>query len=245
MMMALPVFKEKIVFIGDPSSGKSSIVDRYIHNRFNLHAEPTWAMRLGTKSWAISDPAACIVNVELWDTPRGFGSTPAGEQFWQGTRAVVVCVDGQSANCASTASQWLRGSAIAECRKYCPNVLVCLLATKADAFSDHRKENIDSEMQAFADRSLCSTWAQVSAKAMTGIYDKSDFLKQLLHALVSKDLKGNKTRGRLSLLKPRQSIVDATGAPSQGRLSIVQRVSLAGGQLRDLAAHRMSSASTS
>lgn len=97
-----------------------------------------------------------------------FGSTPAGEHFWQGTRAVVVCVDGQSANCASRASHWLHGSAIAECRKYCPNVLVCLLATKADAFSDHRKENIESEMQDFADTGVCATWAQVSAKAMTG-----------------------------------------------------------------------------
>lgn len=114
-----------------------------------------------------------LVNTFLCCLPPGhsmcqFGNSPAGEHFWRGTRAVVVCVDGQSSNCGRTAARWLTGPVIAECRKYEPNAIICLLATKADSFSERRINVIDRELQAFVDQRLCSTWAQVSAKAMTG-----------------------------------------------------------------------------
>lgn len=280
-------------------------------------------MRVGTKSWAISDPGACVVNVELVDTPRGvsltllfrapdagrqsrasrcpqipcallppavfallfcvlrqFANSAAGNEFWQGTRAVIVCVDGQSRSCHGVASRWLTGPVIAECRKHSPNAIICLLATKADSYSERRAQIIDTEMQSFVERNLCSTWAKVSAKEMTGklpvnssaasrlprkklsprftfrlkrlfsnsrylqgascgslsvgIYDKADFLKQLLYALVTQDLKAHKNRVRRSI-KARASVVEPDRASATGRASISQRASVMGAQLKEVA----------
>ncbi|KAL8431311.1 hypothetical protein Efla_006877 [Eimeria flavescens] len=321
VMAALPVFREKIVLLGDPLSGKSSLVDRYISNKFSIHQEPTWSVRVGTKSWAISDPAACILNVELWDTPRGFSTALAGEDFWRGTRAVVVCVDGQNSACSAAAARWLTGPLVASCRQHEPNAVVCLVATKVDGLSERRAGVLDEELQAEVDKGHCSTWAKVSAKEMTGrlpslsfslslsvfaqslcqlprggyslgacgsvsvqwlsgggaprqqseaaqqqdglccwrtaagsacvfgcrlglgvsactgIYDTNDFLKQLLHALVSKELKAPKSRVRRSLLRPRQSVSGQSrdSIASGGRPSIASRASVTAEQLKEVA----------
>lgn len=231
IMSALPVFCEKIVFVGDARSGKSSVIDRYIHNSFSPDPDPTLSMRLGTKSWAVSEPSACVVNVELWDTQRGFGKNPAGEEFWRGTRAVVVCVDGQSSSCSSSSLRWLTGDAINECRKYEPSAIIFLLATKSDTLSERRENDIQDELQSFVDQRLCTTWALVSAKTMKGIYDKEDFLKQLLHALISQDIKAHKNRSRRSSTRQRQSLMDNNNRQSI-RSSI--RASAIGGPIKDV-----------
>ncbi|KAL8429072.1 hypothetical protein ACSSS7_006779 [Eimeria intestinalis] len=97
-----------------------------------------------------------------------FSTSLASEQFWRGTRALLVCVDGQLTSCASVATRWLTSPVVAACRRHEPGVVVCLVATKTDALSDRRAEIIDAEMQGFVDDGLCSTWAKVSAKEMTG-----------------------------------------------------------------------------
>lgn len=79
-----------------------------------------------------------------------------------------MCVDGQLTSCASTATRWLTSPLVAACRRHEPDVVVCLVATKADALSERRAEIIDAELQGFVDKGLCSTWAKVSAKDMTG-----------------------------------------------------------------------------
>ncbi|OEH77773.1 hypothetical protein cyc_06784 [Cyclospora cayetanensis] len=148
---------------------------------------------------------------------------------------MLVCVDGQSSTCKSTATRWLTGTAMAECRKYAPDAIVCLLATKADSVSERKAEATAEEFQAFVDQGLCSTWAQVSARALTGIYDKNDFLKQLLHALVSRDMKTHKSRSRRSFIKPRQSITGGNAGTPSARLSISEKASILGTQLKDVA----------
>lgn len=97
-----------------------------------------------------------------------FGKGPAGQQFWQGTRAVVVCVDGQSSSCSNSALRWLTGTAVEECRKYEPNCIIFLLATKADSLSERRENEIEDELQSFVEQRLCNSWAVVSAKTMKG-----------------------------------------------------------------------------
>ncbi|CAG9333348.1 unnamed protein product [Blepharisma stoltei] len=61
----------RIGLVGDPLSGKSSILTRFISNRFRFEYEPTTKNIVGLKSY-ILDEVAIPVTVEIWELHSDF-----------------------------------------------------------------------------------------------------------------------------------------------------------------------------
>ena len=73
--------------------------------------------------------------------------------------------------------------------------------------------------------------AALLSVCFAGIYDREDFLKQLLHVLITQDLKAHKSRSRRSSARQRHSLIDDR---TSTRSSVSERASLLGGQLKDV-----------
>lgn len=97
-----------------------------------------------------------------------FATTTAGASFWRGTRALLVCVDGNIADVSGAVLRWLESNVVEECKLFEPKAVIFVLITKADLMQPEKIQNVAKMMDDYISSGFCTTWALVSAKKMMG-----------------------------------------------------------------------------
>ncbi|GKT36286.1 Small GTPase like protein [Aduncisulcus paluster] len=64
-IVVLEMTKYKLVFLGQGSAGKTSIINRFIYSRFDVLYHPTLGLDFLSKSVYLEDR---VVNLQIWDT---------------------------------------------------------------------------------------------------------------------------------------------------------------------------------
>ncbi len=55
----------KIILIGDAGTGKTNILSKFVHNKFEMQSSPTIGVELTCKQFSINKDK---INAHIWDT---------------------------------------------------------------------------------------------------------------------------------------------------------------------------------
>jgi len=115
----------KILIIGDGTSGKSSILNRYTDNTFNTNYTSTIGVDFKTKIVKINDKT---VKLQIWDTAGQERFKAVTTVYYRGINGILLVYDVTSRISFNNIDRW-----IDEIIKYAPpDVLILLIGNKSD-----------------------------------------------------------------------------------------------------------------
>jgi Ras-related protein Rab-5C len=95
---------EKIVLIGAASSGKTSLVNRFAHDRFQGHSEATIGAAFVTKVVTTDN---IDIRLEIWDTGGTEKYKSLAPMYYRDARAAIIVFDLTSEQSFNEAGEWL------------------------------------------------------------------------------------------------------------------------------------------
>jgi small GTP-binding protein len=129
------VLSIKTVFIGDEAVGKTSIIQRFIYNKFNEKHDSTIGALFFVKKIKIDD---IYLKYEIWDTAgqERFHSITAN--FYKRARASVIVFDLTNKKTFDNMIRWYNELTMNNAN--CKNIIIC--GNKSD-LTDKRQINLD------------------------------------------------------------------------------------------------------
>lgn len=162
------VYQYKILLIGEPEVGKSSLVRRYVHHAF----DERYLATLGTvisgrpERLVLEDGSPVQVNLTIWDVMGQEGSLDLlGQAYFHGARGALAVFDVTRRGTLEGLRKWIEAGLRAE-----PRMPLVVLGNKSDM--ETRRQVRDEEVRAFCD-SLHLPYYPTSAK--TGLNVEAAF----------------------------------------------------------------------
>jgi len=161
-----PLAKYKLVFLGDQSVGKTSIITRFMYDNFDRHYQATIGIDFLSKTMYLEDRT---VRLQLWDTAGQERFRSLIPSYIRDSSVAVVVYDVSNRASFLNTAKWVedvraeRGN----------DVVICLVGNKTDLGNDKRQVSTEEgEERASKDGLMCM---ECSAKA--GYNVKSLFRK--------------------------------------------------------------------
>ncbi|KAM3133389.1 hypothetical protein pb186bvf_014550 [Paramecium bursaria] len=172
-----PMQKYKIVFLGDQSVGKTSIINRFIFDNFTGNEQPTVGIDFISKTLQVDNKS---VRLQLWDTAGQERFRSLIPSYIRDSQAAIICYDITNEKSFSNLQRWIED--VKEERG--DEVLIYILGNKTDLEAERQVPTQTGEGKA---KELGAQFQEVSAKNGVNI---ADFFKKL-----SYDLQGNTEQG--------------------------------------------------
>ncbi|EAR95585.1 small guanosine triphosphatase family (GTPase)-like Ras family protein (macronuclear) [Tetrahymena thermophila SB210] len=160
-----PVVKFKIVFLGDQSVGKTSIINRFIYDNFTGSEQPTVGIDFICKTLQMDNKT---LRLQLWDTAGQERFKSLIPSYIRDSNAAIIVYDITNQNSFSNVTKWVEE--VKEERGN--NAFIFILGNKSDL--EDRKVSLE-EGQAKA-KQFGLNFCEVSAKTGQNI---SSFFKNL------------------------------------------------------------------
>merc|ERR1719305_17379 len=132
----------KLVLLGDAAVGKSSLLMRFLQNKFTDGIETTVGAAFSTKTIETRNRQ---VKFEIWDTAGQERFKSLAPMYYRGASSAMVVYDQTNTGTFERAQEWVRQVQQTSTN---PNIVIALAANKADLI-DQRQVDIE-EAQAFA-----------------------------------------------------------------------------------------------
>ena len=161
-----PLAKYKLVFLGDQSVGKTSIITRFMYDNFDRHYQATIGIDFLSKTMYLEDRT---VRLQLWDTAGQERFRSLIPSYIRDSSVAVVVYDVTNRASFLNTAKWVedvraeRGS----------DVVICLVGNKTDLGNDKRQVSTEEGEEKANKDGL--TFMECSAKA--GYNVKSLFRK--------------------------------------------------------------------
>lgn len=152
----------KVIFIGDPSVGKTSIITRFLYGAFDTHYQATVGIDFVSKVVPVG--ADRSVKLQLWDTAGQERFQSLIPSYLRDTAACVVSYDVTSRKSFDSVKKWV--DVVRKERGEESGVVMFLVANKKD-LTDMREVSTE-EGQALADK-MQMTFCELSAKTGSGV----------------------------------------------------------------------------
>ena len=121
----------KYIIIGDSAVGKSNILLRYIHDKFNEDFQSTIGVEFGAKNLKIEDK---IYRIQIWDTAGQETFRSITRAYYKNSVCACVVYDITNRNSFQNIKSWIE-----DCRKQSPKtVFLVLIGNKVDL--ENRRE---------------------------------------------------------------------------------------------------------
>ena len=128
-------FLLKYIIIGDSAVGKSNILLRYIHDRFNEEFHSTIGVEFGAKNLQIDDK---IYRIQIWDTAGQETFRSITRAYYKNSVCACVVYDISNRTTFDNIKSWVE-----DCKKLSPKtVLMILVGNKID-LEDKREVTFD------------------------------------------------------------------------------------------------------
>eukprot|EP00286_Rhodomonas_abbreviata_P012645 CAMPEP_0181324638 /NCGR_PEP_ID=MMETSP1101-20121128/20473_1 /TAXON_ID=46948 /ORGANISM="Rhodomonas abbreviata, Strain Caron Lab Isolate" /LENGTH=210 /DNA_ID=CAMNT_0023432841 /DNA_START=150 /DNA_END=782 /DNA_ORIENTATION=+ len=195
---APPLAKYKLVFLGDQSVGKTSIITRFMYDKFDSTYQATIGIDFLSKTMYLDDR---VVRLQLWDTAGQERFRSLIPSYIRDSSVAVIVFDVTNRESFDNTGRWIdevrqeRGD----------DVILALVGNKTDLAEKRRVSREEGEEKA---RKYKILFVETSAKA--GLNVKALF-KQLAHQLPGAE---SGTAGKESELV--EVKLDATTAVVQG-----------------------------
>jgi len=162
----------KIVLIGPGAVGKTSLMQRYVHNRFSERYELTIGVDFLSKDVKIGDIDARLT---IWDIGGQDRFKFMRNRFYDGANGALLIFDLSRAQTYTDIRRWL-----AEFRQFAgPAVPFLLIGNKADLIKDVGEIIDQEEARSFAEKEN-SFYIETSAKTGTNVEEAFIQLTQKL-----------------------------------------------------------------
>ncbi|KAL7532278.1 hypothetical protein ACHAXR_004533 [Thalassiosira sp. AJA248-18] len=158
-----PLAKYKLVFLGDQSVGKTSIITRFMYDNFDRHYQATIGIDFLSKTMYLEDRT---VRLQLWDTAGQERFRSLIPSYIRDSSVAVVVYDVTNRASFLNTSKWVedvraeRGN----------DVVICLVGNKTDLGNDKRQVSTEEgEEKASKDDLLfmeCSAKAGYNVKSL-------------------------------------------------------------------------------
>merc|ERR1712178_585322 len=123
------VVQFKLVLLGDPAVGKSSLVLRFVRGQFFEYQESTIGAAFLTQNVSLND---YTVKFEIWDTAGQERYHSLAPMYYRGAQAAVVVYDVTSQDSFERAQRW-----ISELRDQANrDIVIALAGNKVDLCQD-------------------------------------------------------------------------------------------------------------
>lgn len=149
--MSGPRVDLKVVMLGKEYVGKTSLVERYVHDRFLVGPyQNTIGAAFVAKVMSVGDRT---VTLGIWDTAGSERYEAMSRIYYRGAKAAIVCYDLTDSNSFERAKFWVK-----ELRSLEEGCQIYLCGTKSDLLEeDRRRRRVDfHDVQDYADSSCCS-----------------------------------------------------------------------------------------
>ena len=115
----------KYIIIGDSAVGKSNILLRYIHDKFNEEFQSTIGVEFGAKNLKIEDK---IYRIQIWDTAGQETFRSITRAYYKNSVCACVVYDITNKNTFQNVKSWIE-----DCKKQSPKtVFLVLIGNKVD-----------------------------------------------------------------------------------------------------------------
>jgi small GTP-binding protein len=154
-----PDYLLKLVLIGDSGVGKTSVLSRFIRNKFALDCKTTVGVEFATKTLTIKNK---LVKLQVWDTAGQERYRAVTTSYYKGTYGAIIVYDISSSPSFASVPRWL-----SELRdKADPACILILIGNKCD-MEEHRSVAVtDGRLLAEKENML---FIETSAKDATNI----------------------------------------------------------------------------
>lgn len=152
--------QHKVVFLGETSVGKSSIVSRFTRDEFFDFQEPTIGAAFQTKNVQLDN---CIVKMEFWDTAGQERYRSLAPMYYRGASVAFIVYDITNPDTLNNAKYWINQIK----NKGERNCIIVLLGNKND-LSERR---IEREKGINVSEINNTMFSEVSAKTGDNIND--------------------------------------------------------------------------
>ena len=129
----------KYIVIGDSAVGKSNLLLRYAHDRFNDEYQATIGVEFGAKNVEINDQ---IYRIQIWDTAGQENFRSITRAYYKNSVCALVVYDITNRESFNHIQSWIE-----DCKTQSPKtVLLVLVGNKSDLNSE-RQVNYDEGME--------------------------------------------------------------------------------------------------
>lgn len=150
----------KIVFIGDSSVGKTTIIQRYISARFEACSQPTVGSMFFTKELEVNGKD---FKLQIWDTAGQERFQSIAPLYFRDAHGVIVTFDVTNRDSFHNLSNWIQ-----KLEDLGPERLaVCLIGNKIDL--EDEREITTQEMKELAE-DMGACWQETSAMDDLGVH---------------------------------------------------------------------------
>jgi len=168
----------KVVFLGESSVGKTSIVTRFVRSDFFEFQEPTIGAAFQTKSINLDD---CTVRMEFWDTAGQERYRSFAPLYYRAAKAAFIVYDITNADSLHNAKHWINELV----KQGEPDCIIVLLGNK----SDLTNRQVDYEEVVTFAKENNIIFSEVSAKTGANIDNiMTNIAKELALKIPSNDI---------------------------------------------------------
>mmetsp|Transcript_20174 Transcript_20174/g.55692 ORF Transcript_20174/g.55692 Transcript_20174/m.55692 type:complete len:281 (-) Transcript_20174:431-1273(-) len=154
---AVGAIKHKLVFLGDSSVGKTSIITRFVNDNYSGKYQATIGIDFLSKTVYLEDGR--VLKLLLWDTAGQERFRSLIPSYIRDSSAALVVYDISSRTSFENSRQWIEN--VREERG--DDVLICLVGNKTDLGNERRKVSTEEGEERAREQGLLFT--ECSAKA--------------------------------------------------------------------------------
>lgn len=153
--MEHPYYEFKVLLVGDPAVGKTSLIRRFVEGRFEKEYKMSIGVDIFSKTVEVDDKVARLT---LWDIASQERFARFRSAFYQQANGVLVVFDLTRPDTLESVEDWVR-----EVKQYAGEVEVALVGNKNDLKNQRKikREDVDP----WVDRYDC---IYVETSALTG-----------------------------------------------------------------------------
>ena len=136
----------KIIIVGDLSTGKTSILDRYINKKFERTNKATLSPQF---SYKIINSNGVIYRIQFWDIPGQSRTAEITGIFCRDSQGIIFCMETGNMNSRANIEKWEQSLLKLSDIKNTPKILI---ENKCDLLGDENNYNKDFDsLKKFSD----------------------------------------------------------------------------------------------
>ncbi|KAH0795306.1 small GTP-binding protein [Histomonas meleagridis] len=169
--MSLSEEKCKIVFLGETTTGKTSIICRYVNGRFNDNTSST--IGASFLNYRIDNAYnGQPIDLAIWDTAGQEAYRGLAPMYYRNTAVAVIVFDITQRDTFDQIHDWIN-----EVRATDPKMLIVLVGNKIDLEENRKVKTEEGEQTA---QSIGASYCETSAKSGAGLNMLFDTILRLL-----------------------------------------------------------------
>jgi len=155
----MPVREVKLCLVGDSGVGKSSIVQRFVHDLFNSNTESTIGASFLTKTLIVDD---VTYKFQIWDTAGQERYRALAPMYYRGAGAAIIVYDVTQEATYQSVKGWVRELAMHGPR----HIVLAIAGNKCDLEDKREVTKLDAHTYS---ESINAVFIETSAKTSANI----------------------------------------------------------------------------